>query len=517
MNRRLFGQNGSDSTLYARDTEAGNVQQAQQAPPRPLPVGFWHHDLYKVRKHAARKYPQTVLMLFLFVMAVLLLYWAVLFRVEEKMSALTVHVVDFDGQAPYDDVDPFIGPMVTQMALETNELDRPTLGFSVLSPADFNNDPIAVRQSVYDEHCFAAIIVNANASSLLLSAIMNGNTSYDPTGAIQFILLSARDETAYSNYIYPQLQTFSDTLTSRFGTLWTQSLTGSSSVTKDMLARAPSAVNPGIAPLRIDLRPFGPPTATPSVTIGLIYLIIMAFFSFAFFFPIHQQFVIPAGHRPLHFWQFILWRWLATTVSYIFISLAYSLVSLSYQIPFGRPPASPTEVAFNASAYGRGSFPVYWMINFVGMLALGLASENVTMIIGQPWTALWLIFWVITNVATAFYTLDLAPGFFRWGYAWPLYNIVQASRTVLFDLHSRIGLNFGVLFVWVAINSVLYPFCCHFMRWRIKREQKAAEKSKGQFAVDTPPPAPPPPVSEGGQSQDVGASPTSITSFWKGR
>lgn len=59
MNRRLFGQNGSDSTLYARDTEAGNVQQAQQAPPRPLPVGFWHHDLYKVRKHAARKYPQT--------------------------------------------------------------------------------------------------------------------------------------------------------------------------------------------------------------------------------------------------------------------------------------------------------------------------------------------------------------------------------------------------------------------------------------------------------------------------
>jgi hypothetical protein len=230
----------------------------------------------------------TVLMLFLFVMAVLLLYWAVLFRVEEKMSALTVHVVDFDGQAPYDDVDPFIGPMVTQMALETNNLDRPTLGFSVLPAADFNNDPIAVRQSVYDEHCFAAIIVNANASSLLLSAIMNGNTSYDPTGAIHFILLSARDETAYSNYIYPQLQTFSDTLMSRFGTLWTQSLAGSSSVTKDMLARAPSAVNPGIAPLRIDLRPFGPPTATPSVTIGLIYLIIMAFFSFAFFFPIHQ-------------------------------------------------------------------------------------------------------------------------------------------------------------------------------------------------------------------------------------
>ncbi|KAI0162548.1 MNNG and nitrosoguanidine resistance protein [Pestalotiopsis sp. NC0098] len=507
VERRLFGRaNGSDSTLYARDAEVAIPQQ----PPRPQPVGFWHHDLHKVRKHAAIKYPLTVLMLFVFVMAVLLLYWAVLFRVEDKMSALTVHVVDFDGQAPYGDVEPLVGPLVTELALQTNALDRPTLGFSVLPAADFGNDPMAVRQSVYDEHCYAAVVVNANASSLLMAAVLSGNASYDPSGAVQFILLSARDETAYSSYIYPQLQAFSDALMARFGTAWAQTLAGSDAVTKEMLGRAPSAVNPGIAPLKIDLRPFLPPTATPSVTIGLIYLIIMAFFSFAFFFPIHQQFVIPAGHRPLHFWQFIIWRWLATSVSYVFISLAYSLVSLSYQIPFWKPPASATEAAFSASAYGRGSFPVYWAINFVGMMALGLASENVTMIIGQPWTALWLIFWVITNVATAFYTLDLAPDFFRWGYAWPLYNIVQASRTVLFDLHSRIGLNFGVLFIWVAVNSALYPFCCYFMRGRVEREKKAAEKSKGKFAVD-------PPTPERVNTQDTGASPSSIMSFWKGR
>jgi hypothetical protein len=42
-----------------------------------------------------------------------------------------------------------------------------------------------------------------------------------------------------------------------------------------------------------------------------------------------------------------------------------------------------------------------------GMIALGLACENVAMIVGQPWTGLWLIFWVITNVSTSFYDIEL--------------------------------------------------------------------------------------------------------------
>lgn len=62
------------------------------------------------------------------------------------------------------------------------------------------------------------------------------------------------------------------------------------------------------------------------------------------------------------------------------------------------------------------------MINFIGMAALGLACENVAMAVGQPWTAIWLIFWIITNVATGFYSLDTSPGFYAWGYAWPLHN-----------------------------------------------------------------------------------------------
>lgn len=40
--------------------------------------------------------------------------------------------------------------------------------------------------------------------------------------------------------------------------------------------------------MKIDLRPFEPSTAIPAVTIGLIYLIMVAFFSFSFLLPIHN-------------------------------------------------------------------------------------------------------------------------------------------------------------------------------------------------------------------------------------
>ncbi|RYP46038.1 hypothetical protein DL768_007718 [Monosporascus sp. mg162] len=201
------------------------------------------------------------------------------------------------------------------------------------------------------------------------------------------------------------------------------------------MANAPAVVDPGVSPLQIDLKPFQPAAPTPVVTIRLIQLITMAFFSFSFSLPIHMKYVQPQGHPRLHYWEFIIWQLCATTAAYFFISLASSLVSLAFGIPFWPPPGPETDVAFNATAYGCGSFPVYWM-NFIGINALSVACENVAMVMNQPWTALWLIFWIITNVAASFCSLELAHGLFRWDHTWPLRHIVQASRQILFDLHS---------------------------------------------------------------------------------
>lgn len=399
---------------------------------------------------------------------------------ERNTSSLNVFVVDFDGtQAPYTDTQPLIGPMVTQATEQMLRAQTPHLGYITMEPSHFDNDPFAVRQAVYDFHAWAAIIVNANATALLRAAVSESNSSYDPLGACQVVYVQARDQETYSSYILPQLNALQTDLTSRFGSMWTQQTLRNTSIPITNLQSVPQALSPAIGFSQYNLRPFAPAVATPAVTIGLIYLIIIAFFSFSFFLPIYMKFVTPQSHPPIAFWKLIVIRYCGANLAYLFMSLAYSLISLAFQIPFANGYAPDTAVATNPATYGRATFVVYWMINFIGMSALGLACENVAMIIGQPWTAMWLIFWVISNVSTSFYPLDLAPKWYYWGYVWPLHNIVEASRSILFDLHSRIGLNVGILSAWVAINAALFPFCCYFMRWKATRQKrKEAERNK---------------------------------------
>lgn len=300
-----------------------------------------------------------------------------------------------------------------------------------MPPSNFNNDPIAVRQAIYDFKAYAAIVINANASALLRQAVEQGNSSYDPNGAVQVIYVSARDSSTVPSYVIPNLSALEKAMVSKIGSSWARSVIQNNSLSPETIAQAPQAVSPAIGFTSIDLRPFGPATATPWVSIGLIYLIIIAFFSFSFFLPIHLKYIQPRGHLPLHFHQLIIWRWVATVAAYFLFSLSYSLVPLAFQIPLTSPSASPTEPSRNPNAYGKGTFLVFWMINWVGMTALGLACENVAMLLGQPWTAIWLIFWVITNVSTAFFSIDLSPAFFKWGYAWPLYHGKHRSSPAL--------------------------------------------------------------------------------------
>lgn len=423
-----------------------------------------------------------------FILCVLSMYWAVLFKVGENMSALTTIVVDFDGQsAPYQNVLPLVGPAITQAAQQMR-MPSGTIGWEVIDAAFFKYDPLAVRDYVYEESAWAAVIINNNATALLQDAVQTGNTQYDATGAAQIIYVQARDETTYANYILPQLNMFQTQVTSQFGQQWVSQVLADTSLDPATYANAPQALSPAIGFSQFNLRPFAPPVSTPAVTIGLIYLIILAFFSFAFYIPIYSKFVIPQGHPPMHFWEMMIWRLGMVLLTYFFLSLAYSLVSLAFQIPsFTNTSVThpDTGSANNPATYGGATFLVYWMLNWVGMIALGLASENVTMVVGQPWTALWLIFWVITNVSTSFYAIPLEPAFFKWGYAWPLHNIVEAARNILFDTHNRLGLNFGVLIAWAGINVICFFPAAVMFRWKNTKEQmKKVPQSKLRWLLD---------------------------------
>ena len=275
-----------DSRSHDEKEQGGNGGDEENNEGPRLPVGFWDKSLKQVRKEVYIGWARTTLILATFILAILSLYWAVLFRVNENMSNLTVAVVNFDGQvAPYTATQGLLGQAVVQAARQQAQMPTGVLGYQIRDPAEFNNDPMAVRQYVYDEHAWAAIIVNANATALLQQAVAQGNQSYDPLGAMQMIYVQARDEMTASNYIIPQLNSFATNVQSQFGQQWVSRVLSNGNLNPTTYANAPQALSPAIGASVFNLRPFVPTQATPAVTIGLIYLIIIAFFNFSFYLP----------------------------------------------------------------------------------------------------------------------------------------------------------------------------------------------------------------------------------------
>jgi len=303
-----------------------------------------------------------------------------------------------------------------------------------MSPADFDNDPMEVRRRIYDQKAWAAIIVNPNATALLQDAVQNGNTSYDLIGALQTVYVQARDENTIGNYVTPMLMKFQSMATSEFGQMWAGQVLANTSNSPNVQANiqaVPQAVSPAIEFSEYNLRPFYLPTSSntrnlhrPNLPDHII------FFSFAFYLPIHMKFITFPGHRPHHFYQLIIWRWIATIVAYFLLSLFYSLISLAFQIPFDTGAKLETMIKNPATAYGRGSFAVYWMVNYVGMTALGLACENVGMIVGQPWTAFWLIFFGLLLMFWRVFILSTLELISITGDMFGLYTIVCSAAAV---------------------------------------------------------------------------------------
>ena len=53
-------------------------------------------------------------------------------------------------------------------------------------------------------------------------------------------------------------------------------------------------------------------------------------------------------------------------------------------------------------------------------------------------------------------------------------NLSQATRTLIFNTKSHLGLNAGVLIAWIVLSMVTIPIFAWFVR---RQEQKAAAKA----------------------------------------
>ena len=121
--------------------------------------------------------------------ACLSIFWGSTYHLQTNFHRLTVHLVPLD-------TDPnsfLVGPM-EEMAMMQNSLPVTTPHFTyiVRDASDYPNGLEDVEREVLGQECWAAVVINANATTAWREALQSGDAGYSPNGAIGIYFQSAR-------------------------------------------------------------------------------------------------------------------------------------------------------------------------------------------------------------------------------------------------------------------------------------------------------------------------------------
>ncbi|QRW15611.1 nitrosoguanidine resistance protein SNG1 [Rhizoctonia solani] len=371
--------------------------------------------------------------------------WGSLARSATHAPSLKAWVIDRDGGE--------IGQAVVQGLLATTQV-----------AADYVED---VGEAVLDEQAWGAVVVNAGATARLAAARASGDSSYNPASAVTFYYAQARNEQATGSYVNPLTTAALTQILQQFNARSTASYLGSISgnaTALQALTAAPQTLS-GVWWTTNNLRPYNAPVATAIMLVGQIYLCI-----FAFIMTMSNDAARGILGPFLKLRSYLYLRILVPLGLYLPLSLAFAMVSLPFHAPFG------------AKYSYAGGFFLYFLYTYMGMTALGLATEAMVTILTPRFMAFFLIPLIISNVSVATLPFDLQPWFYKYGYGFPIFNNTTAVRTILFNTKNHLGRSAGVIIAWIVLSSITLPLFTIIMRRRDERAHKQAmlEKNGGE-------------------------------------
>lgn len=442
------------------DSEPTSKSEQQMPPLHKAPTNLFSPSVRHLHRILWTKTVITLVIMCTLILCMLSVYWGAMFHRNQRAHNLNIWVLNYD-----DGPDSFVGPSLTSYLEPLGKVNT-NLGYQIKDPASYEGNLTTIEDDTVKEVAWGIIAIAPNASSYLLSQLESPSADFDPSYLVTFHCSQARSETTFATYIFPQMTAVQEQWTAMFRDRWL------AMVRNQTTAEQRSEIfetNPDIFanPIRIttlNYRPFFNEISSAVLSVGLIFLIIVSFFQIPFFVPLHMIFI-----GKIKFPQYMLLRPFLNYFSVLILSLGFSLVSLAFQADFNLK-------------YGRAGFVIYWMINYMAMLALGGASENVgavIMTVFPPAMGFWLIFWVCLNSATAMFPLELSPAIYRVGRALPVHNAQMAIRTVLFNTNNQLGMNFGIFAAWLVVNYILSFPALAFVKWYKTREARKAAAAAG--------------------------------------
>ncbi|KAJ7901270.1 hypothetical protein B0H13DRAFT_2028515 [Mycena leptocephala] len=379
------------------------------------------------------------------IFAIFSIYWGSLWKTP--LYALPGWIVDFDGG------------MVGQGVVQALSAIGPVPGgisWSVVPASQFPGGVAQLEDAILREETWYGLAINAGASANLTTAIPAADATYNSSTAVTFLGSEARNEMIYRIHIRiitAQLEQIAQT----FALDIAQNVSSAPNLST-LLSKAPQIITRPVGYTVNNLRPFDVPVASAVTFVGLIYMLILSFFIV----------MVSSGARDaarldtrLALRSLVVVRLVTSTIAYFFLALFYTLLSRAFQLPFD-------------CRFGSAGLVIFWMLNWIGMLACGLALESMITILTVRFVPFFLIIWIISNVSVSIFPLAVLPRVFRYGYAFPFYNISRAVRTIVFGTKDDVGLNFGVLIAWVAVSCLTLPLFQWFARRRVSAGRAGA-------------------------------------------
>ncbi|KAF8181216.1 hypothetical protein K438DRAFT_1976312 [Mycena galopus ATCC 62051] len=433
----------SSSGQFADKLPAGLDVHLSSVSPAPIVAApFSAQFLDKTPEAAARAiYLKTLVWgvgaLAVAIFAVLSIYWGSVWQTPHH--TLPGWIVDFDGGV--------VGEAVSS-ALSSINPGTSGIAWQVVPASDFTGGIAQLQDAIVQEKAWYAVTaVNSGASADLFAAVFAADGAYNSSRAITFMGSEARNENIYrvhSRIVTAQLEAISHQFTLQF----LQEISSSTSVTT-LLSKAPQPIYYTID----NLRPFDVPVASAVTFVGLIYLLILSASYFIVMISIGAR-QASGLEKNLSLGSLVRVRLVTSFVAYFFVSLLYTLLSRAFQLPFDRQ-------------FGRTGFVIFWMLSWMGMLACGLALEAMVTLLTTQIVPYFPLLWIISNVSVSVFPLQVLPHIYRYGYAFPFYNISRAVRSIVFRTKNDVGTNFGVLIAWVFLSCVALTIFQWFVRRRL--------------------------------------------------
>lgn len=411
-------------------------------------VSFFNAKLKTQRWDLVRRFAAVYLIMGTCILGIFSIYWGSMYRRDDRIKNLKMLVV-IEDDTTVNGVPPAIGNLVRSV------LERPLSHYygnwliqnntEFQSTADRHNNTISeeIQRQVHHQKYWASVHVKKNASVNFYDAIINGDTSYNMSfNSIVSYYETGRDFLAMAEFVIPSLQKVEAIIAKSSYNVTDEILQNENLSSIFSNSDALRVATHSLDFFFIDSKPFTDQVLVAPSQVGLIYTIIITFFAFNFFSDIHRS-VGAMGVKPVHL---LLYRFFSVVVTFFFMSLFYSLVTLAFQVNF-------------TNTFGRSGFLVYWMTNFMTMWSVGAANEAAGMILIMfypPLMGFWMLFWVIVNIAPTFAPMALSPKVYRYGYVTPIYNSYEITKVIFFDTYKgHMGRNYGVLVANMVISTTI--------------------------------------------------------------